>query len=190
VLFSTMAFMSLFGTRYTFGTPITARALAGATLGVSGVALLFLPELAAAGTALATGGNLVSMRMQRLHLPIVETTAWGMGYGALIAAIVAMQGGVTWSFDARAGYVVSLAYLAVFGSIVAFLAYLTLLKQVGAGPASYVGVMTPVIAMFFSTLLEGYRWSVFGVIGVVLAVIGNVLVLRSPRISPARPIRD
>lgn len=205
VLFSTMAFMSLFGTRYTFGAPITARALAGATLGVSGVALLFLPELAAAGaggdaalgiayglggTALATGGNLVSMRMQRLHLPIVETTAWGMGYGALIAAIAAMQGGGTWSFDARAAYVVSLAYLAVFGSIVAFLAYLTLLKQVGAGPASYVGVMTPMIAMLFSTLLEGYRWSVLGVIGVVLAVIGNVLVLRSPRISPARPIRD
>ena len=204
VLFSTMAFMSLFGTRYAFGTPITARALAGATLGVSGVALLFLPELAAAGaggdaalgiayglggTVLATGGNLVSMRMQRMHLPIVETTAWGMGYGALIAAIVAMLSGVTWSFDERAGYVVSLAYLAVFGSIVAFLAYLPLLKQVGAGPASYVGVATPVIAMVFSTLLEGYRWSVFGVIGVVLAVIGNVLVLRTPRVSPARAIR-
>ncbi len=204
VLFSTMAFMSLFGTRYAFGTPITVRALAGALLGVSGVALLFLPELAAAGaggdagrgvayglggTALATGGNLVSMRMQRMHLPIVETTAWGMGYGALIAAVVAAAGGVTWSFDARADYVISLAYLAVFGSIAAFLAYLTLLKRVGAGPASYVGVATPVIAMFLSTLLEGYRWNVFGVIGVVLAVFGNVLVLRSPRAASARPIR-
>jgi len=195
VLFSTMAFMSLVGTRIAFGTPITARALAGAVLGIGGVALLFLPEFAAAdgggnvalgiayglgGTVLATGGNLVSMRMQRLHLPIVETTAWGMGYGALIAAIVATMSGVAWSFDTRAGYVVSLAYLAVFGSIVAFLAYLTLLKQIGAGPASYVGVTTPVIATVLSTLLEGYRWSVFGVIGVVLAVIGNVLVLRSP----------
>src|SRR5437762_2700607 len=118
-----------------FGTPITARALTGAVLGVGGVALLFLPELTSTraggdtvlgiaytlgGTAVATGGNLVSMRMQRLHLPIVETTAIGMGYGALVAAVVATLGGAAWSFDPHPAYVVSLAYLAVLGSIVAF----------------------------------------------------------------------
>ena len=194
VLFSTMVFMSLVGTRLAFGTPITARAIAGATLGVVGVALLFLPELMAAraggsaalgiafglgGTLLATGGNLVTMRMQQQHLPILETTAWGMGYGALVAAIVATLGGVTWSFDAHAGYIASLAYLVVFGSIVAFLAYLTLLKRAGVGPASYTAVVTPVIAMLISTLIEGYRWSLPGVVGVALAVVGNVLVLRT-----------
>ena len=196
VLFSTIVIMSLVGTRLAFGTPITARATTGAALGVGGVALLFLPELTSAGnggdtalgiaytlggTLVATGGNLVSMRMQRLHLPIVETTAIGMGYGALIAALVATLAGVTWTFDPRPAYVASLAYLAVFGSIVAFLTYLTLLKQVGAGPASYVGVTTPVAAMLFSTVLEGYRWTLPGMVGVALAVAGNVLVLRAPR---------
>ena len=196
VLFSTIVIMSLVGTRLAFGTPITARATTGAALGVGGVALLFLPELISAGgsgdtalgiaytlggTLVATGGNLVSMRMQRLHLPIVETTAIGMGYGALIAALVATLAGVTWTFDPRPAYVASLAYLAVFGSIVAFLTYLTLLKQVGAGPASYVGVTTPVAAMLFSTVLEGYRWTLPGMVGVALAVGGNVLVLRAPR---------
>ena len=196
VLFSTIVIMSLVGTRLAFGTPITARATTGAALGVGGVALLFLPELVSAGgdsdtalgiaytlggTLVATGGNLVSMRMQRLHLPIVETTAIGMGYGALIAALVATLAGVTWTFDPRPAYVASLAYLAVFGSIVAFLTYLTLLKQVGAGPASYVGVTTPVAAMLFSTVLEGYRWTLPGMAGVALAVAGNVLVLRAPR---------
>ncbi len=44
--------------------------------------------------------------------------------------------------------------------------------------------------MAFSTLLEGYRWSVFGVIGVVLAVIGNVLVLRSPASAIEAASRD
>jgi drug/metabolite transporter (DMT)-like permease len=202
VLFSTMVFMSLVGTRLAFGTPITTRALVGAALGVTGVALLFLPEILAASTGgsaavgiafglgatlLATCGNLVTMRMQRQHLPILETTAWGMGYGALIAAIVATSGGVTWTFDARLGYVASLAYLTVFGSVAAFLAYLTLLKKVGAGPASYTAVVTPVIAMLLSTLLEGYRWTLPGVVGVALAVAGNVLVLRKPRTPPATP---
>ena len=195
-LFSTIVIMSLVGTRLAFGTPITARATTGAALGVGGVALLFLPELTSAGgggdtalgiaytlggTLVATGGNLVSMRMQRLHLPIVETTAIGMGYGALIAALVATLAGVTWTFDPRPAYVASLAYLAVFGSIVAFLTYLTLLKQVGAGPASYVGVTTPVVAMLFSTVVEGYRWTLPSMVGVALAVAGNVLVLRAPR---------
>ena len=57
------------------------------------------------GTLLATGGTLVSMRLQRLHQPIIETTAWGMGYGALVAAITATLGGVTWSYDPRLGYI-------------------------------------------------------------------------------------
>ena len=196
VLFSTIVFMSLVGTRLAFGTPIGARALAGAALGVGGVALLFLPELAAArrggdaalgvafglgATALATGGNLVSMRMQRLRLPIFETTAWGMAYGALIAAIVATLIGVRWSFDPELPYVASLVYLALFGSVVAFGAYLTLLSQIGAGPSSYVGVATPVLAMVLSTWLENYRWTAVAALGVVLAVAGNVLVLRTPR---------
>ena len=30
---------------------------------------------------------------------------------------------------------------------------------IGAGPASYVGVAVPVVAMTISTLLEGYRWT-------------------------------
>ncbi len=195
VLFSTIVFWSLIGTRLAFGNPIRARALAGASLGVGGVALLFLPELEHArangdvtagvayglgATLLAAAGNLVSMKMQRLQLPILETTAWGMAYGALIAAIVATVIGVSWTFDARVPYVASLAYLAVFGSVVAFGAYLTLLSQVGAGPSSYVGVSTPVIAMLLSTWLESYRWSAIAILGVALAAAGNVLVLRRP----------
>ena len=97
--------------------------------------------------------------MQRRGLPIFETTAWGMAYGAALSALVATFMGASWTFDARAPYVLSLAYLAVFGSVVAFGAYLTLLKQVGAGPSSYTSVATPVVAMLLSTLFEGYRWS-------------------------------
>jgi len=116
--------------------------------------------------------------MQRLQLPILETTAWGMAYGAAVAALAATATGVTWTFDAHLPYIASLAYLAVFGSVVAFGAYLTLLSQVGAGPSSYVGVTTPVIAMLLSTWAEGYRWSTSAIVGVALAIAGNVLVLR------------
>jgi drug/metabolite transporter (DMT)-like permease len=193
VVFSTIAFMAPVAARIAFGTPLARHALAGAALGIAGIALLFLPELAAAGaggataagvafalggTVMASLGTLVTMRMQRRGLPILETTAWGMGYGALWAALTAALGGAAWTFDAGPGYVASLAYLAVFGSVAAFLAYLTLLKRAGPGPASYTGVVSPVVAMALSTLFEGYRWTVPGALGAALAVAGNVLVLR------------
>lgn len=196
VLFSTIVFLNPLGARLFFATPLTVRALAGAALGVGGVALLFLPELAAArqggeaalgvvyglgATLLACGGNMLAVRNQRAGIPVFQGTVWGMAYGSLVAAAAALLHGAAWTMDFGPAYLASLAYLAVFGSIVAFGAYLTLIQRIGAGPASYVGVATPVVAMSLSTLLEGYRWTWPAAAGVVLAMIGNVLVLRPPR---------
>ncbi len=196
VLFSTIVFMNPIGARLIFGTALTLRTLIAAALGVIGVALLFAPELTQArrggsallgvvlglgATAIAAGGNLAAMRNQRAGIPVLPSTALGMVYGALAAALVALLLDVPWTIDLRAPYVTSLVYLAVFGSVVAFGAYLTLLKQVGPGPASYVGVATPVIAMVVSTLFEGYRWTSIGAFGVVLAIAGNWLALKGTR---------
>ncbi|HEV2040811.1 MAG TPA: DMT family transporter, partial [Casimicrobiaceae bacterium] len=193
VLFSTIVFMNPVGMRLAFGTPVTARTLIAATLGVGGVALLFLPELdqataggsagygvalALGGTAIACGGNLIAIRNHKAGIPTFPGTAWGMTYGAVSAALVAIVRGVPWTFDTHPAYLLSLAYLSLFGSIIAFGAYLTLLKRVGGGPAAFVGVATPVIALALSTLFEGYRWTWVAALGVVLAVAGNWLALR------------
>lgn len=196
VLFSTIVFMNPIGARLVFGSALTLRTLTAAVLGVLGVALLFVPELlqarqggqAALGillgliaTAIASGGNLCAMRNQRAGIPVLAGTAWGMAYGALVSALFALLQGASWTFDWSVPYVASLFYLALFGSVVAFGAYLTLLQQVGPGPASYVAVGTPVVAMLLSTLFEGYRWSPLAAFGVVLAVAGNWLALKPAR---------
>ena len=196
VVFSTIVFMSAIGMRLVYGEALTVRALVAAAMGVTGVALLFLPELTAAreggsaalgiavalaATVLATVGNLVAVRNHRRVLPTLPVTAWGMLYGSLVAFAFAAVTGVPWTFERTAGYVLSLAYLTLFGSVFAFGAYLTLLKRVGAGPASFVGVATPVIALLLSTLFEGYRWTWVGAVGLVLAVAGNWLALRGKR---------
>jgi len=194
VVFSTIVFMSPIGMRLVYGDPLTLRTLVAASLGVTGVALLFLPELDAArhggsaalgiavafgATAIATAGNVIAVRNHKVGLPTFPVTAWGMAYGALTAAIAATITGAPWVFERTAGYALSLVYLALFGSVFAFGAYLTLLKRVGAGPSSFVGVATPVLALVLSTLFEGYRWTWIGVLGVVLAVAGNLMALRS-----------
>jgi len=201
LLFSTIVFMNPVGARLAFGTALSMRSLVAATMGVAGVALMFLPELRAArhggdtargiviglvATAIACGGNITAARNQRAGIEVFPSIAWGMAYGALVAAIAAALRGAVWVFDPRFAYVVSLAYLTVFGSIVAFGAYLTLLKQVGPGPAAYVGVATPVVALTLSTLFEGYRWTWAAALGAVLAVCGNWFALRAPKTLSAQ----
>jgi drug/metabolite transporter (DMT)-like permease len=194
VVFSTIVFMSPVGMRIVYGDALTPHTLVAAALGVTGVALLFLPELRAAreggsaavgivvallATVISTMGNIIAVRIHKAGLPTLPSTAWGMAYGSLTAFVAAAVVGAPWAFEATPGYVLSLLYLALFGSVFAFGAYLTLLKRVGAGPSAFVSVSTPVIALVLSTLFEGYRWTWVGAAGVVLAVAGNWLALRA-----------
>ena len=195
VIYSTMVFMTPIGMRIAFGVPMRPRLLGAAALGVTGVALMFLPELdQAAGQGGATTGgvalvlaatlacavgNLIAVRNHEAGIPTIQGTAWTMIYGTVFAAGFALSRGVSWNVDPAPQYVLSLAYLAVCGTVVAFVAYFALLKRVGAGPSSYITVATPVIAILLSTLFEGYRWTPITALGIVLAIIGNTLALRS-----------
>lgn len=51
----------------------------------------------------------------------------------------------------------------------------------GAARTSFVSVATPVIALVLSSIFEDYRWTAAGVVGVLLAVAGNVFALRAKR---------
>jgi len=72
---------------------------------------------------------------------------------------------------------VSLLYLSLAGSAVAFACFLALQQRVGPGPASMVGVATPVLALVVSTALEGFEPTVWTVAGVLLALGGSALAL-------------
>ncbi len=196
VAFSTMVFLVPIGSWLVFRTPVHAKVVLGALLGVAGIASLFLPELRAAAkggdaalgvafalgsTVIAATGNLVTVRLQREKIPVTSGTAWGMGYGAITAAAVAWIGGTAWTFDWGFAYVTSLVYLAFFGSIVAFGAYFKLIERIGAGRASFTSVLIPVVAMGLSTVFEDYRWTGTAAIGAALAFVGNYLALSAGR---------
>lgn len=193
VVFSVIVIFNIVGMRVFFAQPIQFKMIAGAVCGVGGVALLFWPELArfegdakeATGLALATVatfiasiGNLVAAHNHRVGLPIQASTGFAMLYGALMVGAWVVVTGVPWSFAATPSYLLSLAYLAVFGSVVAFVAYLTLAGDIGADRAGYVGVVTPVVALLLSTALEGYHWTMPAIFGAVLCLGGNALILK------------
>lgn len=193
IAFSTMLWINIILSRVIFGTRATARVLVGAALGIVGIVVLFAPQvgsislsdgvffgslLALAGAFTASCGNMASQAAQSRTLPVVETNAWGMFYGAILTLLVALASGHTFNFDATFTYITSLVYLAIFGSVVAFGAYLTLLGRIGAHKAGYATVMFPVVALILSLAFEGLRLDASIIIGATLVLLGNVLVLK------------
>jgi drug/metabolite transporter (DMT)-like permease len=191
--YSASPLLGMLGMRLFFGTPMTPRVMLGSLLGIAGITLVFWPEFAhfrsdgdtglgALFTALAvlvsTLGSMVAHRNQQANLPLWQTMAWGMLFGALFSLAVALGRGQSLAAEATPQYLLSLAYLSVLGSIIAFAGFLTLIKRIGAARAGYIGVMVPIVALMVSAAFEGFRWHPLTWIGIAVSVAGNVIVLR------------
>ena len=185
------------GARAAFGSPLSARFLAGGLIGLLGVTLIFWPEIARApaggGTALgalftigavllSAVGSLSASRNRHHGLPFWPALGLGMLWGALASTLLALALGRAFVLPGNAAWWLSLLYLALAGSVLTFACYLTLQDRLGPGPAGTIGVMTPLLALVVSLLFEGYRPAPLTFLGAALALAGNVAMLR-----PAKP---
>jgi drug/metabolite transporter (DMT)-like permease len=164
----------------------------GGTIGIAGIVFVFWPEisafslsdktamgvfLAAVSTFMASLGNIISARHQKHELPVIQTNAYGMAYGAVIMGIIVIVSGKPFNFELSFRYVGSLFYLIVFGTVIAFGCYLKLIGKIGADRAAYATMLFPIVALVISTFFEDYQWSAHNVIGMVLVLMGNGLVI-------------
>ena len=194
--FSAAPLIAMFGLRLFFGQPLTLRMSLGSLFGIAGIVLVFWPEVArlsqangvvlgalftASAVLVSTVGGLLAHRNHKRGLHGLPTIAWSMGYGGLFALVVALVLGRTITIGLSTAYLLSLAYLAVIGSVAAFGAWLTLIGRIGPARASYVGVMVPVVALVISTLFEKLPWHPLMIAGMLVSIAGNVLVLSSPK---------
>jgi drug/metabolite transporter (DMT)-like permease len=127
---------------------------------------------------LASLGNILSKYNQTRKLPVIQTNAFGMTYGSLAMMLMVPLSGRSFSFEVSFPYVVSLFYLAIFGSIVAFTLYLKLVGDIGPDRAGYTTLVAPVIALIISSFFENYQWGIVAVFGVILLFAGNILALK------------
>lgn len=201
VIFSTILLMNVINGSLFLGQRVDRGVLFGGVLGIIGITLVFRQEidnfsldsgglvgviLCLLATLLASFGNIVSALNQKHALPIVQSNGFGMGYGALAMLFLASISGKPFLFDLSVSYVGSLVYLAVFGSIVAFGCYLSLLGRIGADRAAYATLLFPIVALFISTIWEGYHWSGSAILGVSLILMGNLLMLQKGRLKILR----
>lgn len=195
LLFSTLVIMNLINERIWFGRAADPRMIAAAMLGIAGIAVVFWPDIMALDSGeprilaillslLASYcfslGNMASARLQARGLPIVPTVGIAMAYGTAAVLLYILATGRAFEFDLSAGFLVSLAFLVVFGTVIAFGAYLTLLGRIGAARASYATVLFPLIALGLSTLFEDYQWTPSALVGVAMILAGNVVLLTRP----------
>ncbi len=191
--YSASPLLAMLGMRIVFGQAMTARMAIGSVLGIAGIVLVFSPELnrvahsgnvalGALFTALAvlvsSVGGLIAHRNHERKLTGWPTMAWSMGYGGLISLAVALALGRPLTLEWTPAYLLSLGYLAVFGSILGFAGFLTLLGRIGAARTSYIGVMVPIVALTISSVFESFVWHPLTMAGVAISLAGNALVLR------------
>ncbi|MEX2142989.1 MAG: EamA family transporter [Anaerolineales bacterium] len=202
VVFSSVIVFNVFFGALFLRRPVNGRVLLGSLVGIAGLALIFWPEmqgldlqgtrllglgLAILSAVSASLGNIVSARNQRNKLPVIQTNAYGMLYGALFTTLIALGRGAPLVFDASLAYLGSLFYLALFGSVIAFGSYLTLLGRIGADRAAYIAVLFPVIALLLSAIFENLQLDWVQFAGFALVMLGNGLVVNLRQRSAASP---
>lgn len=192
VTFSLLVVCNAFFERLFFRKPLERRLTLASLLGVAGISCLFWPEvtsldladrsvvgviLAIIAVLFASLGNMGAIVNASRQLPVIAVNAHGMAWGALTSTIVAVALGREFSFSYEPEYIFSLAYLAIFGSAVAFGCYLALLRTIGSARAAYTSVLFPIIALLISTVVENYQWSTLAVAGIFFIIAGNWLAL-------------
>ncbi|MGK0273070.1 MAG: drug/metabolite transporter (DMT)-like permease [Cocleimonas sp.] len=198
VIFSMATIFNVINNRLWHKVVPSRNTVIGAITGVLGITILFYKDfsdaltnesdsrllgvaLAIIGTYLFSSGNMLTVRHNKHKLPLATTTAWGMLYGALLMFIVNLIFVGDFSFDSDPKYLWSLAYLIVPGSIIAFAAYLSLIASIGANKTAYATVLFPIVALSISTIVEGYVFTPLAIVGLVLALIGNIIVFYKPK---------
>ena len=142
--------------------------------------LLWGIGLSALGTYGFSLGNMLSMRHQRRGLETLTTNSWAMLYGTLVMGAIALVRGDDFTPQWTLSYMGALLYLALFGSVIAFGAYFTLVGRIGAGKAAYSTLLFPLVALTISTFYEGYVWHSNAVIGLALILVGNLVMFARP----------
>lgn len=192
IIFSLIVFFNIINGRLFLQRPIALNSVIGGLIGLTGICLLFYPELtklsstgdalkgfilAFAAVFVASLGNIAATRNGLMGTSIWTINAWGTLYGTLALLIVALLTGTQFNYDYSFEYSASLLYLTIFGTILAFGAYLKLLVVLGPEKASYSGLLIPFFAILLSTIFEGYQWTLMAAIGFLLVAAGNYLVM-------------
>ena len=166
---------------------LTVRKGVGILVGFSGVALIFAgygigqSRNLLLGMALVMGAVLMTtwpgiylkMHPARAHPIVLNGVATGIGGLATLAGSFAWEdpASMVWS-PLNIGVLI---YLAIFGTVLAWVAYFYLLQRIEVVKLSFVGFIAPIIATFMGMLVLGEVLPLTVYVGAVIVLLGIFL---------------
>lgn len=178
--------------RRLFGERIAAGTIVGVAVGFVGVAVLIVPEgisgdvrvvgmLMLVGAALSWAfGSFYSKRVELPRDPLASTGAQMVVGGLSLLVVGALVGEqnqyavADFSFES----IVALAYLIVFGSVLAYTAYTWALIHAPVSRVSTYAYVNPVVAVALGALLLNETIHLTMIIGAAMIVVAVALVVR------------
>lgn len=194
--FTLIIHFNLLGLFIFFRQPLTQKNILGALISFVGMGFLFHNDLfatswnentiyslviALCATLAASTGNMIFNKIKKFEIPVIISNKWGMFYGTLITGGAAIALGHSFEVQTTQSFYWSLSYLTIFGTVIAFSAYMTLIKRLGAEKAAYTSVLSPLIAISFSYFLENFKLDRLMIVGAALCLIGNIVALSSKK---------
>jgi len=157
--------------------------LAGAALGIAGVALMLLGRggtvhasgvLASVGAMTMSSFGYVLTKRWGGGVDVVSLSAWQLVAGGLILAPAALfVEGAPPTVDGRA--LVGFGYVTVVATALAFVAWFTGLRHLGAGTVGLVGLLNPITGVLLGTALGGESLAAQQLWGLALVLSGILL---------------
>ncbi len=185
VLFAVFPFFVIIFSRFAF--PKEASDLFkifGVILGFCGIFFIFIDDIsldidedfwgmsAVLVSAIMQAGIAVTMKKYGKHLNPLSMNLIPLGIAGVILSILgfAFENTSRLIFDTKA--IVSITYLALFGTLITFTTYYWLLKQINVVILSLSAFITPIIALFLGWLILNELFTLTDLTGSALVLLG------------------
>jgi probable blue pigment (indigoidine) exporter len=194
VLTNAQPLLILFPAWWLYGERMSARISGGLVVGFAGLLIVAVPGGGGTGAWLAilaasaiTAGTLLSRRLAGID--VVQAAGWHFLIGgAVLAAVASAVEGLP-RIDWTPRFVLSLAFLALVGSALAFWAWFTETLRSPLGQLAAWTFLAPVFGIFFGLVLTGERPGGWAAAGLVLVLASLWAVVRSPTPTPTPTAR-
>lgn len=188
VLFATMPFQTaLMAHAMVRQERLSARGIVGISIGFGGIVLVFSGELGGVGVEKALPMLAVIVSAACASAASVAVKRWGRKASPYTWNAAAMAIGATGlaalSLGAREPLVVpgwpegilSILYLAIFGTVIAFVGYLRLLKTIPVTTMSFIAFITPIVALLLGVGLASETLEPIAGVGAAVTLGGIAL---------------
>ena len=194
ITFTMALFFTTLNARVFLAAPLNPRVLLGGAIGVAGLLLLFGDSLFESGinssTMIGIGymlaaayvvslATVVTAKLNLRRVPALQANGWGMIYGAGFNILFVLALGREISFEWTFAYIASLAYLTFPAGVLAFIIYFAVVARIGPARSSYFTLMSPMVAIVISVLVEGLPVTLALAGGVLAILAGNYIAMRT-----------